>query len=40
MTCSKSKLREILFDLSVQMHIEGYEKHDPKRPIPASWKCP
>lgn len=32
MTCSKSKLREILFYLSVQMQIEGYEKHDPKRP--------
>ena len=33
MTPSKAKLQEILFDLSVQHQIEGYEKSDPKRPI-------
>lgn len=33
MTSSKSKLREILFDLSVQHQIEGYEKSEPKRPV-------
>ena len=33
MTTPKAKLREILFDLSVQHQIEVYEKSDPKRPI-------
>lgn len=33
MTTPKAKLAEILFDLSVQHQIEGYEKSDPKRPI-------
>lgn len=33
MTTPKAKLQEILFDLSVQHQIEGYEKSDPKRPI-------
>lgn len=33
MTTPKAKLREILFDLSVQHQIEGYEKSDPRRPI-------
>lgn len=33
MISSKTKLREILFDLSVQHQIEGYEKSDPKRPV-------
>lgn len=31
MTTPKAKLQEILFDLSVQHQIEGYEKSDPKR---------
>lgn len=33
MTTPKSKLREILFDLSAQHQIEGYEKSEPKRPV-------
>lgn len=33
MTIPKAKLREILFDLSVQHQIEGYEKSDPKLPV-------
>ncbi len=33
MTTPKSKLREILFDLSVHLQIEGYEKSDLKRPV-------
>lgn len=32
MTNPKAKLAEILFGLSVQHQIEGYEKSDPKRP--------
>lgn len=33
MTTPKAKLAEILFDLSVQHQVEGYEKSDPKRPV-------
>lgn len=33
MTTPKAKLQEILFDLSVQHQIEGYEKSAPKRPV-------
>ncbi len=33
MTTPKAKLAEILFDRSVQHHIEGHEKSDPKRPV-------
>lgn len=29
----EDKLREVVFDLSVQMQIEGYEKREPTRPV-------
>ncbi len=29
----KTKLQAVMVDLSAQQQIEGYEKHDPKRPV-------